>query len=144
MNESRSDDRKRVVTLKTCTVPYLCPLNYLIIMAIRFGAVDAKTFDELCTKTLPKTVPLVDWVHALQPVFPQFSTLVEVQLDKPTTRGSTSWALKNFTPAIGLKERFRPHDLRYGAAIEVNNLQDLPARNEFHTREALGHSWKAL
>ncbi|KAF5492008.1 hypothetical protein CGCS363_v011113 [Colletotrichum siamense] len=113
-------------------------------MAIGFGAGDAKTFDELCTKTLPKTVPLVDWVHPLRPVFPQFSTSCEVQLDKPSTRGSISWAFKSFTPAIGLKERFRPHDLRYGAAIEVKNLQDLPARNEFHIREALGHSWKAL
>ncbi|CAI0651320.1 unnamed protein product [Colletotrichum noveboracense] len=113
-------------------------------MAIRFGAVDARTFDELCNKTLAKTVPLVDWVHPLRPVFPQFSTSCEVQLDKPSTRGSTSWAVKNFTAAVGLKERFKPHDLRHGAGVDVNNLQYLPVRNEFHTREALGHSWQAL
>ncbi|KAF3805219.1 hypothetical protein GCG54_00001996 [Colletotrichum gloeosporioides] len=101
-------------------------------MAIRFGAVDAKTFDELCTKTLPKTVPLVDWVHPLRPVFPQSSTSCEVQLDKPSTRGSTSWAIENFTAAVGLKERFKPHDLRHGAGVDVNNSQDVPVRNEFH------------
>ncbi|KAF4818887.1 hypothetical protein CGCSCA5_v005080 [Colletotrichum siamense] len=113
-------------------------------MAIRFGPVDAKTFDELCTTTLPKTVPLVDWVHPLRPVFPQFSTSCEVQLDKPSTRELTSWAIKNFTAAVGLKERFKPHDLWHGASVDVKNSQDVPVRNEFHTKEALGQSWKAL
>lgn len=118
------------------------PVKYILVMALRFGVVEATTIQELIAATLKRVDKTVQWAKPEYPVLPAFKRLgCGVIPDKSAQTCQILRTLHFACDLCGiLKNKPRVHDMRRGMARELACLPNVAKLNTREAAEALGHS----
>lgn len=122
LNEDRD---VHVAALQDSKHNSVCAVKLLVIHALRTGAVDATSWEELKTQTLRRRDRTVQWKTSERPVV---SAIVPGQcsfldLEKPARTGQILCTLASMGRKAKLTVKVATHDLRRGSAKDIAHLK---------------------
>jgi hypothetical protein len=128
----------------------LCPIKIILIVALRLGAVRAKSIDELLTQTAQRRDRTLQWVDSSRPVLPAINLGGSKVL--PTVAANSKQlgpVLAAAALSAGVVGSVRPHDLRRGAAKDTSvAFRSVTTQGAAATlgevQQVLGHSHESL
>ncbi|KAF2785651.1 hypothetical protein K505DRAFT_344476 [Melanomma pulvis-pyrius CBS 109.77] len=128
--------------LPTTQHPMICPIKLLLVLALRFGNVDALSITELLARLLRQKKKTIVWRYPERPVLCGFHGEQSVMIDEPAPTPQFSATVSRAGNLIGCLTRLRPHDIRRGTAFDVANLMssEIVGVETAVVRAALGHS----
>ena len=131
----------------------VCPIRFLLILALRLGNVSGSTIAEVLSTAYRRTDKTVKWTHGERPVMvaqkppSAGGALRMLQPEKPISQPSIRTYLQKIGNLAGLLARILPHDLRRGSGQDIGDLENsaLPVSNtDIVTASALGHSYSTM
>lgn len=143
----------RLEALKDNENNIICPIRFLLILALRLGNVFGSTIAEVLSTTYRRTDKTVKWTHGKRPVMvaqkppSAGGALRMLRPEKPISQPSLWVYLQKIGNLAGLLARIVPHDLRRGSGQDIGNLQNsaLPLSNtDVVNASALGHSYSSM
>jgi hypothetical protein len=133
----------RVDILASAAHNSVCPVKLLIIHALRIGAVDAATWEQIRAKAIARADKTIQWTTPENPVIPQItiSRKAFLNLEKPATTHQAIATMNTMSIKAKCVVRLRVYDLRYGAARDLAHLPRgaLRGYSNMMVASALGH-----
>ncbi|KAI1867821.1 uncharacterized protein JN550_006962 [Neoarthrinium moseri] len=128
------------------TLNCACPIKLVLIHALRVGAVQETSWDQLRQNTWARRSKRVVWTHPKRPVICAMGgTSRKLNLDTPSPADAAGAMLREASKAAGLLTPVTPHDIRRGAAKEMAHIGGAAASMSIEAaRLALGHSYGAM
>lgn len=119
----------------------ICPIKFLIIMALRTGNVAATTVEDLLENVRQNPIKKVAWTRPDSPVFCAFSSRTSLDLPVPAATKQIQRTVSAMSDAAGILASLTSHDLRRGGARELKNLAVAPSgESDDVPAVALGHN----
>jgi hypothetical protein len=121
----------------------VCPIKLLIIHALRIGAVDATTWEQIRANAIARADRTIQWITPENPVIPAITMgrNAFLDLEKPASTHQVIATMNSMSVKAKCVARLRVHDLRYGAARDFAHLPAgaLRGYSNMTVASALGH-----
>lgn len=120
----------------------MCPVTWLIVLALRTGAVEQTSIEDLQSATDATYNKTIIWQFPERPVvcaFRAFGCMLD--LEQPATNIQLLKSLRQGCDLIGMLQSVVTHDLRRGAAAELAHMPgDLPGASTVGAARMLSHT----
>ncbi len=130
--------------LRSCdqsTDNVLCPIKYLLILALRTGNVASTTLEDLLEEARQDPLKRVQWLRPDSPVFCAFANTSRLNLSSPAACNQMQDTIFAMSSEAGVLASLASHDVRRGGAYEIKNLKTTPMGiSDDAAAVALGHS----
>jgi hypothetical protein len=121
------------------------PINYILILALRFGIVNGTTIDDIVKDTAKRRDKTIQWLKPECPVLPAYKGSWGVVEGKAAGNRQILFTLRRACELAGMVfNNFNAHDLRRGLARDIAYLPKASRLNTQEAAEALHHSDKAV
>ena len=143
----------RLNALKDSENNIVCPIRFILILALRLGNVSGSTISEVLSTAYRRSDKTVKWTHGERPVMVAHvpkgpgTQVSMLQPEKPISQASLRKYIQRVGRLVGLLAPIVPHDLRRGSGQDISILDRsaLPVGNtDIATASALGHSYKSV
>lgn len=119
----------------------VCPVALLVIFALRIGAVDSTTIEDLLMKARDRADKTVIWVKPKAPVLCAFDIHTHQLIEsKPASGTQLTRNFKQAAELAGIAEDVILHDVRRGGFRDLANLKTAVGGRLEGVAEAAGHS----
>jgi hypothetical protein len=125
-NVLNEDRHIHIAALQDSKHNSVCPVKLLVIHALRTGAVDASSWEDLTAQTLRRRDRTVQWKTPNRPVI---SAIVPghcafLDLEKPARTGQILNTLADMGRRAKLVVKATTHDLRRGSVKDISHLKE--------------------
>ncbi|KAG8533760.1 uncharacterized protein KY384_001501 [Bacidia gigantensis] len=122
----------------------LCPINMILITALRQGNVFGTNIDEVLRLARKRRDKTSLWHHPERPVFCQMTNASLLAVDKPAYKNQFNRIVGRAGQVAGVLAKIRSHDLRRGGAREAALLPQINGIATPGVASVLGHSHMSL
>lgn len=138
-NDGRRNLTHRLGMIETC--PHICPISWIIVHALRTGAVDCRSIRELEAQARSSRGNYVRWLHPTGPVFGRIGRgHGSLDLTPSAVASGFNINLQYAADLLGMNRVPTSHDLRRGAASELAHAAPMCGADVTNAARVLGHS----